>query len=125
MKTTTNNFWALVLFTLMILLAVSCKKEPKQVINTVTYHCYSEGAKATFKYVNEANTWQELKLTGQSLDISVKMKPENMHWICTLITSGPDSISVHAECSNGKSQQKSFRSTIGTITLTVSLSDLQ
>jgi hypothetical protein len=111
--------------TLLIIASITllgCKKEAKEVINTVTYHCFSENGHATLKYVDEANNWKTVNVT--TLDLTVKMKPENMHWVSTLQGVGTDSLFISADC-NGKHQQQAFRNSSGNSSLTISLNELK
>jgi hypothetical protein len=108
-----------ILFSAVVLFG--CKKEESEPLRVVNYHCYSENS-ANFKYVDANDNWRYIVING-NYDISVKMKPENMHWVTSITSNGIDSTFISAEC-NGKLQKESFRSKSGAISLKISLHEI-
>jgi len=111
------------LFILSIaIFTIGCQKEKNQ-YKTVNYHCYSEKGGATFKCVNENDVWETFTIKG-NFDLTVRMNPDNMHWISSITSNGADSLFIGAEC-EGKYRNNGYRNTIGNANLSISLNELR
>lgn len=113
------------LFIASLTLMFACKKEPvdpKEVIHSVTFHCYAESNNAKFMYYG--SSWVTIPITNNTIDLTVQIKDADMKFIPQVYSTGADSLFIGADA-NGKHVELKRRNTAGNSNVSINLIQLK